>query len=67
MPWEDFRREDDSINLKEAFNDFYMLNEASKQLDSTKLRYSYLERIENLQLIKSRQVAANIIAMAGNI
>ena len=67
MQWDEFRRVDGTIDLKEAFNDFYMLNEASKQLDSTRRQYSYLERVENLQRINSRQAAAIIIAMVGSI
>lgn len=67
MQWDEFRRVDGTIDLKAAFDDFYMINEVSKQLDSTRRQYSYLERVENLQRINSRQAAAIIIAMAGSI
>lgn len=64
MNWEDYRREDGSIDLKEAFNYYYNITESSKKLDSIRRRYDYLEKIENLKSIKSRQVAATILINA---
>lgn len=57
MDWDAFRRPDYSINLVAAFSHQNKWGPTSEQL-------FYLERIERLQPIKSRQVAAVALSTA---
>ena len=61
MDWDSYRRFDESINLVEAFRDRCTAGLSAGQKD---LAFGYLSRIEEMQPISSRQVAAQAIATA---
>ena len=55
MDWEKYRREDNSIDLIKAFeeyNDLYLTGE----------QINFIRNVEKYQKIKSRQVAALVLA-----
>lgn len=56
--WEKYRREDRTIDLKAAYLEEIGINFTAED---------YIEEIEALQLIKSRQLAAMIIVQASYI
>ena len=56
--WEKYRRKDRTIDLKKAYINQYSPNDCGKD---------YIDEIEALQLIKSRQLAAMIIVQASYI
>lgn len=70
LSWADFRRGDSSIDLKKAFAAYYKVmergdgnldNPANVGLSWAK---DYIERVEALQTIRSRQMAAVVIVTA---
>lgn len=58
--WEKYRREDGSINIIQAWRD----EQWPPFEDKEKAIVEFLQQIEGYQLIKSRQVAAMILAQA---
>lgn len=64
MNWEDYRRADGSIILTEFFT--RVMRELSEPLDTPgyAIAVKYIALVEGISLIKSRQVAATIIAHA---
>lgn len=63
MNWELYRRADDTLKLVDIFNDENFDPRDWVDPDREKA-IKYIRRIESLQLIRSRQEAATIIATA---
>ena len=64
--WENFRRNDLTIDLQKAYEDCVRFDEIMKVVKDTYLDAGkkFLEAVEMLQPIKSRQVATIAISMA---
>ncbi len=65
IDWDEYRREDSTIDLKKAFSKHH--HQGTMTMREWSIVVDYFRGIEQLQLINSRQAAAIVLVNARNL